>query len=231
VRGRAKRSPARGARRSARRAAALGRFVVIEGLDGAGTTTQSALLAGRLRRDGRRVHLTAEPSSGPVGALIRQVLRGRIGGGRGGKHAFDPWALALLFAADRRDHFHTEIAPKIVDDVDVVCDRFTMSSLAYQGAQLRDVRWIEGINREAADATVVIFLRVRPEVALRRRRAASIDREIFEVDAFQREVARSYDQAIRRLRRAGERVVEIDGEAPVEQVAEAVWRVVRDLRD
>ncbi|HEX9400995.1 MAG TPA: dTMP kinase [Anaeromyxobacter sp.] len=204
--------------------------MVLEGLDGAGTTTQAQLLCERLRREGRRAHVTAEPSSGPVGALIRQILKGRIGGGRGGKGPFVGWGLALLFAADRQDHVHTEIAPKLLDGIDVVCDRFTMSSLAYQGAQLGDVRWIQEINREAAGTDVVIFLRVRPEVALRRRHAASVDRDIFEVDAFQRKVARSYEESIRRLRRAGETVVELDGEAPVEDVADAVWRVVRALR-
>ena len=212
------------------RGPAIGRLVVLEGLDGAGTTTQAALLAERLRAAGRRVHLTAEPSAGPVGALVRQILRGRIGGGRGGKGSFSGWALALLFAADREDHFHTEISPKLADGVDVVCDRFTMSSLAYQGAQLGDVDWVAEVNREAADSDLVVFLRVRPEVALRRRHAASVDREIFEVDAFQRKVALRYDEAIRRLRRAGERVVEVDGEAPVDEVAEAVWRAVRALR-
>ena len=227
---RAKRAPAPKRRRAPPAGPVLGRFVVLEGLDGAGTTTQAQLLCDRLRREGRKAHVTAEPSSGPVGALIRQILKGRIGGGPGGKGPFVGWGLALLFAADRQDHVHTEIAPKLTDGIDVVCDRFTMSSLAYQGAQLGDVRWIQEINREASDTDVVIFLRVRPEVALRRRHAASVDREIFEVDAFQRKVARSYEEAIRRLRRAGETIVEIDGEAPVEDVAEAVWRVVRALR-
>jgi len=231
MRRRARRSRARApaARAAKARGPATGRFIVLEGLDGAGTTTQAALLAERLRRAGRQVHLTAEPSGGPIGALVRQILRGRIGGGRGGKQPFSGWALALLFAADRQDHFHTEIAPKIVDGIDVVCDRFTLSSLAYQGAQLGDMDWVEAVNREAADTDVVIFLRVRPEVALRRRHAASIEREIFEVDAFQRKVARRYEEAIRRLRRAGERIVEVDGEASVEEVAEAVWDAVRRL--
>ena len=213
-----------------RKKAPVGRLVVLEGLDGAGTTTQAARLADRLRAAGRRVHLTAEPSAGPVGALIRQILRGRIGGGRAGKEPFSGFGLALLFAADRQDHYHTEIAPKLADGIDVVCDRFTMSSLAYQGAQLGDMDWVAGVNREAAAADLVIFLRVRPEVALRRRHAASVDREIFEVDAFQRKVARRYDEAIGRLRGAGERVVEVDGEVPVAEVAGAVWDVVRGLR-
>jgi dTMP kinase len=203
---------------------------VLEGLDGAGTTTQAALLGDRLRDAGRRVHVTAEPSSGPIGALIRQVLKGRIAGGPGGAKPFDPWALALLFAADRRDHFAAEIAPKLAARIDVVCDRFTTSSLAYQGAQLRDMDWVAGANREAADADVVIFLRVRPEVALRRRHAASVDREIFEVSAFQRQVAVRYEEAIVRQREAGQLVVELDGERPVAEVAAAVWDAVRRLR-
>jgi dTMP kinase len=231
VRRRARRTRARApaARSAARRGPGPGRLVVLEGLDGAGTTTQAARLAERLRRAGRRVHLTAEPSAGPVGALIRQILKGRIGGGRGGKQAFSGWGLALLFAADRQDHFHTEIAPKLADGVDVVCDRFTMSSLAYQGVQLGDMDWVEAVNREAANPDLVVFLRVRPEVALRRRHAASVEREIFEVGEFQRKVARRYEDAIRRLRRAGDRIVELDGEAPVEAVAEAVWDAVQGL--
>jgi dTMP kinase len=226
---------ARGARRSARRgrrpggAPRLGRFIVLEGLDGAGTTTQSRLLADRLRAEGRKVHLTAEPSSGPIGALIRQVLTGRIGGGAGGAEGFDRSALALLFAADRKDHYHAEIATKLVDGADVVCDRFTLSSLAYQGADLGDMRWVEEVNRGAASADLVVFLRCRPEVALRRRFAASLDREIFEVNAFQRRVAVSYEAAIRRLRRARERIVEVDGEAPLPEVTAAVWDAVRRL--
>jgi dTMP kinase len=204
--------------------------VILEGLDGAGTTTQAARLAERLRAAGRRVHLTAEPSAGPVGALIRQILKGRIGGGPDGRQPFSPWGLALLFAADRKDHFHTEIGPKLADGIDVVCDRFTLSSLAYQGADLGDMDWVEVVNREAADADAVLFLRVRPQVALRRRHAASVDREIFEVDAFQKKVARRYEEAIRRQRRAGQEVIEIDGEQPVEAVADAVWSAFRSLR-
>ncbi|HEX9242564.1 MAG TPA: dTMP kinase [Anaeromyxobacter sp.] len=205
-----------------------GRLVVLEGLDGAGTTTQAALLAERLRLEGRRVHLTAEPSSGPVGALIRQVLKGRIGGG--GNRSFDPWALALLFAADRRDHYAAEIAPKLAAGLDVVSDRFTTSSLAYQAADLGDMEWVASVNREAADAGLVVFLRVRPDVALRRRHAASVDREIFELSAFQRKVARRYEEAIVRQRADGQRVVEVDGERPVGEVAAEVWEAVRRLR-
>lgn len=202
-----------------------GRFLVIEGIDGAGTTTQARILGDRLRAEGRTVHVTAEPSGGPVGALVRQVLTRRIAGKDGAP--FEAAALALLFAADRLDHFASEIAPKLAEGVDVVSDRFTLSSLAYQGLALGDMAWVEAVNARAPEADLVIFLRVRPDRALRRRRAASLDREIFEVSSFQRRVAESYERAIERLRSRGAEVVEIDGEASVEAVAEAVRSAIR----
>jgi len=201
--------------------------VVLEGIDGAGTTTQARLLGDRLRAEGRTVHVTAEPSGGPVGALVRQVLTRRIAGKDGA--GFDPAALALLFAADRLDHHAVEIAPKLEDGVDVISDRFTLSSLAYQGLAVGDLPWVEALNARAPPADLVVFLRVRPDVALRRRRAASLDREIFEVSAFQRRVAESYERAIERLRSRGDRMVEVDGEAGVPAVARAVWAAVRRL--
>jgi dTMP kinase len=200
----------------------------VEGLDGAGTTTQARLLGERLRAAGRAVHVTAEPSGGPIGALVRQVLTRRVSGGAAG--AFDPAALALLFAADRIDHHAVEIAPKLARGVDVVSDRYTLSSLAYQGLAVGDLAWVEDVNGRAPAADLTVFLRARPHVALRRRQAASMDREIFEIGAFQRKVARAYDRGIARLRAAGQRVAEVDGEASVEAVADAVWDAVSRVR-
>jgi dTMP kinase len=213
---------------AAARARGRGRFVVLEGLDGAGTTTQARLLGERLRAEGRRVHVTAEPSGGPAGALIRQILSRRVVGARGGGE-FDPAALALLFAADRLDHVAAEIAPKLEEGVDVVSDRYTLSSLAYQGLTTADLAWVEAVNARAAAPDVTVFLRARPGVALKRRRAASLEPEIYEVSEFQREVAKSYLRGIERLRAAGQKVVEVDGEAPVAEVAEAVWAAVPAL--
>jgi dTMP kinase len=204
-----------------------GRFVVLEGLDGAGTTTQARLLGERLRAAGRRVHVTAEPSGGPAGALVRQVLTHRVSGGAAA--GFDPAALALLFAADRLDHVAAEILPKLEAGVDVVSDRYTLSSLAYQSLTTGDARWVAAINGKAMPADLVVFLKVRPKVAVGRRSAASIDRELYEVAEFQRRVARSYDRAIGRLRAAGHRVEVLDGERPVDEVADAVSRAVKAL--
>ena len=205
-----------------------GRFLVLEGLDGAGTTTQSRLLGERLRASGRRVHVTAEPSGGPVGALLRQVLTGRVRGRGGGE--LDPGAVALLFAADRLDHVAAEIAPRLADGVDVISDRFTLSSLAYQAITTGDADWVARLNDRALAPDLVVFLRARPSVALARRRAGSADPELYEVSDFQRRVARGYERALDVLRSAGQRVVVLDGEAPVDAVADAVWAAVSTVR-
>jgi dTMP kinase len=204
-----------------------GRFLVLEGLDGAGTTTQSHRLAGWMREQGRRVHVTAEPSAGPIGALVRQVLTRRVKGA--GEEGFDAGALALLFAADRLDHVAGEIGPRLADGWDVVSDRFTLSSLAYQTLTCGDAPWVEAINARALAPDATLFLAVGARTALRRRFAASATREIFEVPAFQSRVARAYQDGIRRLRACGQRVEVIEGEQPIEDVTVALQRVVGQL--
>jgi dTMP kinase len=204
-----------------------GRFLVLEGLDGAGTTTQAARLCEWLASRGRRPHLTAEPSRGPVGTEIRHVLSGRLRGPGG--RPFDPRALALLFAADRLDHWESEIRPRLDEGMDVVSDRYVLSSLAYQSVDTGDPAWVEAINSRAPSADLTLFLSVRPAVALRRRYAASGEREIFEVPAFQRRVSRAYGTALSRLARRGERIARIDGERSPDLVSAAVVAAVAGL--
>ena len=107
-----------------------GKFVVLEGMDGAGTTTQAARLAEALRARGVHVRLTREPSDGPIGMMVRQVLTGRIVSPAGRAPG---WAtMALLFAADRMDHVESEIEPFLLAGGTVISDRYDASSLAYQ---------------------------------------------------------------------------------------------------
>jgi dTMP kinase len=215
-------------RRSTPGRARRGRFIVLEGLDGAGTTTQARLLGERLRAAGHAVHVTAEPSGGPAGALVRQVLQHRITGGRGG--GFDAHALALLFAADRLDHVAAEVTPRLAEGCDVISDRYTLSSLAYQGLTTGDLGWVEAINDRAPAPDLTIFLRVRPGLALGRRQATGTSPELYEVAAFQRRVARSYERSLAALRLAGQRVEVLDGAAPVALVEAQVAGLVARLR-
>jgi dTMP kinase len=162
-----------------------GKLIAIEGIDGAGTTTQAAMLVTALESRGRSIHLTAEPSSGPVGLLIRQVLRGA-------HPELGPAALALLFAADRLHHVAAEIEPRLALGVDVVTDRFVYSSLAYQSASL-DPAWVAAINREAPEPDLTLYLRVDPEAARARRSARGGGEELFDGEQTQREVSARYD--------------------------------------
>src|SRR4029078_3251661 len=136
-------------------------FIVLEGIDGSGTTTQLGRLGDHLTSRGRRAHTTREPSAGPVGRLLREIL---LGGHRlpDGAPA-DRRAMALLFAADGRDHLRREIEPALAAGTDVVCDRYLLSSLAYQGEEAeRD--WVAQLAREGRAARLALSSRP-PRVA------------------------------------------------------------------
>jgi dTMP kinase len=197
-------------------------FVVLEGIDGSGTTTQLERLVRHLEARGRRAHGTREPSQGPVGLLLRELLLGR--------HALpdgapaDGQAMALLFAADRRDHLRREIEPKLAADVDVVSDRYLWSSLAYQ-AEEAERGWVASLARGLRTPDLTILLDVPVEVAAARRRAAGRVTERYDADAVQARVAESY----RRLAAANASALVLDGRGSVEHVAAEIAAAVDAL--
>jgi dTMP kinase len=188
-------------------------LVVLEGIDGAGTTTQAARLVAALEARGRRAHLTREPSTGPVGRLLREML--------GGAHApVDPSTMALLFAADRADHLHREVEPALAAGKVVVSDRWYHSSLAYQ-ALGADRAWIRQLNARARRPDLTIFLEVPAEVAAARRAADARPEELYDRIETQRAVAAGYRAVIAEL--AGEERIEIvDGTLPLDEVTARV---------
>ena len=199
-----------------------GRLIVIEGLDGAGTTTQVRRLVEHLTAQGKPAHGTREPSDGPVGRLIREMLTG--------SHAIEGEKLSqgtfgLLFAADRLDHMQREVEPKLAAGVTVISDRWYHSSLAYQGTGA-DRDWIAMLNARARRPDITIFLKVRPEVAAQRRAAARRKEELFEDLRMQQEVDAGYRATIAELQAAGERIETLDGELAEDQVFAAIVRIV-----
>ena len=200
-----------------------GRLIVIEGLDGAGTTTQARRLVDHLNARGKKAHLTREPSDGPVGRLIREMLTGAhaISGEKLSQGTF-----GLLFAADRLDHMQREVEPQIAAGTIVVSDRWYHSSLAYQGTGA-DRDWIATLNARARRPDVTLFLKVRPEVAAKRRAAAGRTQELFEDIDMQREVDAGYRATIAELIAAGESIETLDGELAEDQVFAAVLRAAR----
>jgi dTMP kinase len=200
-----------------------GRLIVIEGLDGAGTTTQVKRLVEHLRAEGRKAYATREPSDGPVGRLIREMLTGNHALAEGEK--LSQGTFGLLFAADRLDHMQREVEPQIQAGSLVVSDRWYHSSLAYQGTGA-DRDWITMLNSRARKPELTIFLQVRPEVAAERRAAAKRTQELFEDLRMQQEVDAGYKATIAELKAQGERIEIIDGEQTEDQVFAAIVRLV-----
>jgi dTMP kinase len=185
-------------------------LVVLEGIDGAGTTSQARLLTAALEARGIRSHLTREPSDGPIGRLLREILAG-------GRAPTDATTHALLFAADRADHVQREVDPALRAGKVVVSDRWFHSSLAYQGAG-EDQAWIAELNRRARRPDLTLFLEVNPEVAARRRAASARAVELFDAIEMQRVVAAGYRQVMAELG-ATDRIEILDGERAMDDVA------------
>jgi len=200
----------------------VSRLIVLEGLDGAGTTTQARRLVDHLNARGSTAHGTREPSDGPVGQLIRQMLTGG--------HTIPGQSIAqstfgLLFAADRLDHLQREVEPQLAAGVTVISDRWYHSSLAYQGTGA-DRDWITLLNARARRPDLTIFLQVRPEVAAARRVAAGRVQELFEDLRMQEEVAAGYKATNSELSAQGELIETIDGEASQDAVFAAITKLV-----
>lgn len=196
-----------------------GLLIVLEGIDGAGTTTQTRRLADALSARGYPVHATREPSDGPVGKLLREILTGAHG-------AMDQTTLSLLFAADRADHLQREVEPALARGHVVISDRWYHSSLAYQGTG-EERLWIAELNRRARHPDLTIFLEVSPEEAARRRLGDNRAEEIFDHLSTQRRVAEGYRAVIEMLRET-ERIEVLDGERPLAEVSAAIVALVTD---
>lgn len=197
----------------------MGRFIVIEGLDGAGTTTQTGRLVARLARK-HVVHRTFEPSDGPVGRLIRATLAGREG-------APTPETLPWMFAADRADHLAREIEPALARG-HVVSDRYYHSSLAYQSLTLPLER-VHALNRDFRAPDCTVFLEVDPDVALARIQARGGERDLYEHRERLIQIAERYEAVIALLSGLGEPIVRVDGEASADEVEQGVWAAVREV--
>lgn len=201
---------------------ATGRFVVFEGLDGSGKTTQMARMQKRLTGMGIDAVTTCEPTDGPVGSLIRQMLAGRI--------ATDPRTLAALFAADRTDHLvtpDTGVAALVKKGRTVLCDRYYFSSYAYHAKDM-DLAWIitlNALNAQILKPELTIFIDVAPEACLARIRAGRKSLDLFEKIDILTQVRDNYFAAFDRLT-DHETVVVVDGNASEDVVEQSVWQHV-----
>ncbi len=198
-----------------------GKFIVFEGPDGSGKTTQLRLLAERLASEGTAAATEREPTGSALGTLVREVLSGR--------RVCAPQTLALLFSADRSEHIR-DMERLLGEGKHVLCDRYVFSSIAYQGLDL-PTEWVAEINRPNTerlmpDAVVYIDLDERDCMEHITRGRDAVE-EIFETREKIKRVRENYEYAFSRL--SPERLFRIDGARTPEEVARDIYACVRPL--
>ncbi|MCO4747876.1 MAG: dTMP kinase [Proteobacteria bacterium] len=192
-------------------------FLVLEGLDGAGTTTQTERLCAALRDRGGEVLETREPTDGPVGRIIREVLRGDD---RAPTVETLPW----LFAADRADHLTRKVEPALKRGSYVVSDRYYHSSLAYQSLTL-PLEQVAALNAFRSPH-LTFFVDVPVEECLRRITKRGGELEIYERKDKLERIAAAYERVLALVEQRGETVIRIDGTQSPAQVHKAILAAV-----
>jgi dTMP kinase len=199
----------------------LQNFVVFEGCDGSGTTTQLSLL-----KDYFSTHeglpplwVTAEPSAGEIGRLVRVFLKGEV--------RCCPETLARLFAADRCEHLFGEkgIVARCVRGEIVVSDRYAPSSLVYQGIECGDALPRQ-LNEDFPIPQTLLFFDIDSETAEARMRDRP-NREIFEYLAFQKKARQKYLSVLEYYRKKGSAVAIIDAGTTRENVFSQVLSFIQ----
>lgn len=202
--------------------AAGGLFISLEGIDGAGKSTQSRLLAAHLRGLGREVIETREPGGAAGAEDIRKLLV------EGDPDRWSPETEILLFSAARRDHLERTIAPALARGAVVICDRFADSTRVYQGAARGDLRdLVDDIHARVigVEPDLTLILDMDPAVALARGLARQSGEDRFEDMGLPfQERLRSGFQAL--ARDFPDRCVMVDANQAPEAIAQDIARIV-----
>ena len=199
-----------------------GKFIVFDGIDGAGKTTQLDMLARRMMDDGESVYITAEPTGRDIGRLLRSALSGA--------EKRSECEMAVMFVLDRIAH-NAEIEEKINDGVCVLCDRYYHSTLAYQG-KTTDYAWVRSMNIDCPEIRkpdACIYLDLTPEQSLKRISRGRSNVEIYENLEKLTEVRASFHSVIEDLRQNGEKIFIIDADRSKEELAEEIYAVIKQL--
>ena len=201
-----------------------GKFIVFEGIDASGKSTQIRFLESYLREKGVPVYITREPTDSPFGALAHQCMTGRVDS--------DEKAIAALMAADRLDHIHNKLnglLDKINNGVTVISDRYYFSSYAYQGAHL-GLDWVIELNRLAAEALrpdVHIFIDIDANTSMTRLQGRS-DLERYEKLDKQMKIRQQYFEAFARMKDT-ERVEIVSSDQTLAETQADIQKIVDGL--
>ena len=195
-----------------------GRFIVFEGIDGAGKTTQIDLLSKHLRACGRQVYCTAEPTESVSGGLLRDALSG--------VSRRTVCEMAAMFVFDRINHNVNPvngIQKMLADGFDVICDRYYYSSLAYQGSAT-DFAWVRDMNLncpEIRTPDVCIFLDLTPEQSMARIEGGRVTKEIYETKEKLTQVRDQFYRVFEELK-GRDRIEIVDASRSIEEIHEEI---------
>lgn len=198
----------------------LNNFVVFEGIDGAGTSTQMRLLAER--DSDKKIAFTAEPTERPTGKFLRQILAG--------KEKVAPQTAAYLFAADRAEHLWGQggIVDQTKNGLTVVSDRYLFSNLAYQGVTCGE-DLPKTLNSPFPLPQLLFFFDISAQKSLERVEKRGEAKEIYENEKFLNDTASRYRAIInqyKKLENSGMRIVELDATLPKEKISDLIWKEI-----
>ena len=203
-----------------------GRFIVFEGLDGSGKGTQIELLVSEMKKQGRTVFQTAEPTASSTGGMIRDALSGLV--------KRDAYELSALFLADRIFHNvnPSGIRHYLDEGIDVVCDRYYYSSFAYQGSEA-DPDWVMDMNlgcREITRPDLCIFLDVDIDSCDERISRGRLSREIYENKEAQTRIRKKFFDVLEKLGdRENIRIINAARDIP--EVAAEILKIYEEIKE
>lgn len=190
-----------------------GKFIVFEGIDGAGTTTQANLLFKYLKGQGEKVHLTGEPTRSLIGGLIE----GQISG----DWQSSPECLQLLFTADRAHHLEKEIIPLLKKGITVICTRYILSTLAYGDLDIKDEKWLMEINKKFILPDMTFLLKVSPKICIQRIEKERFHKELFEKEDKLKKVFKNYLKFAKKFKN----IYIVDGEKSIKEVFNKIKKI------
>jgi len=196
-----------------------GKFIVFEGLDGSGQSTQSKLLAEFLKKKKYKVLLTKEPTpNSEAGKKIRKILDKKL--------KANPAAFQKLYAKDRKEHLEREIVPALKKGKAVVSDRYFFSSFAYGRASGLSLNWLIKINNKFLMPDLTFILEVGPEICLERIKKRGDKRTLFEEKEKLEKVWQTYKVLSKRFRN----VIMINGEKSIKGVFKNIKKNLKILK-
>jgi len=199
----------------------LRNFIVFEGIDGSGKTTQAKLFSKHLTESGKKVHETFEPTDKEIGTLVRKALKKEF--------RTTPLALAYLYAADREDHLGNPeygMEKHIEDGEIVVSDRYFFSSFAYQGVEV-DKSKVKELN-DFPYPMAVVYVDASAKLAMKRIEERGNGKELFERLDFLEKVRDGFEEAFKDLPE-GVKLVRVDASLSKEEIADKVYGELKSL--